>query len=137
MLNEVILMGRLTRDPELRYTSSNKATASYTLAVDRNAAKSEDRTDFINCVAWEKKAEFAKNHLHKGTLICVKGRLQSRNYEDKAGNKRTAIEVIVESHFFCDTKKPGEKDESTAPFTPSYDSQFQDLGDYSDGELPF
>lgn len=137
MLNNVILMGRLTRDPELRYTESNKAVATYTLAVDRNVAKSETKADFVNVVAWEKRAEFAKNHLRKGTLICIEGRLQSRNYEDKSGNKRSVLEVIVDNHFFCDTKKNEPAPSQAYAPVDHYNDPYRELTDEEAGDLPF
>lgn len=108
-MNTILLMGRLTADPEIRATQEGIQIARYTLAVDRQAAKQEKRTDFIPCVAFAKKAEFAEKHLKKGTKIAVEGRLQSEQYTDKEGKKRTSYTVVVEAHYFCDSKKQDEQ----------------------------
>nr|DAM49389.1 MAG TPA: Single strand binding protein [Caudoviricetes sp.] len=108
MMNKVILMGRLVRDPEVRYTQSDQpmAIARFTLAVNRRFKRQgEQDTDFIPCVAFGKQGEFAEKYLSKGRLIAVSGRLQVRNWEDNNGNKRTAIEVVVEEHYFAESKK--------------------------------
>lgn len=107
-MNKVILMGRLVRDPEVRYTQSDQpmAIARFTLAVNRRFKRQgEQDTDFIPCVAFGKQGEFAEKYLSKGRLIAVSGRLQVRNWEDNNGNKRTAIEVVVEEHYFAESKK--------------------------------
>ena len=105
MLNRVILMGRLTADPELRKTASDLSVTSFTLAVDRNYGKGADRqTDFINCVAWRQTAEFISRYFSKGRLMAVEGSLQVRNYVDKNENKRQAVEVLVDQAFFADSK---------------------------------
>lgn len=106
MLNRVILMGRLTADPELKQTNNGNAVTSFTLAVDRNfSSKGEEKqTDFINCVAWRKTAEFISNYFSKGRMMAIEGSLQVRNYEDKNGNKRQAVEVIVDQAYFADSK---------------------------------
>ena len=98
MLNSVTLMGRLTRDPEIRYTQSNKPVCSFTLAVDRD--KDKEQTDFIDCVAWNKTAEFVNQYFNKGKMACVRGRLQIRYWEDKNENKRESAEVICDSVYF-------------------------------------
>ena len=107
MLNKVILMGRLTRDPEMRYTQSNTPVTSFTLAIDRDrkGPNGERQTDFIDCVAWGKQAEFVKSWFAKGVMAIVVGRIQSSNWEDRNGNKRTSIEVSTESVTFGETKK--------------------------------
>ncbi len=95
-LNRVVLIGRLTRDPELKYTPSGKAVANFTIAVDRNMApnaQGERETDFIPCVTWEKQAEFAANYLGKGRLVAVEGRIQVRKYQTQDGQNRTFTEV--------------------------------------------
>ena len=105
MLNRVILMGRLTADPELRKTASDLSVTSFTLAVDRNYGKGADRqTDFINCVAWRQTAEFISRYFSKGRLMAVEGSIQVRNYTDKNDNKRQAVEVLVDQAFFADSK---------------------------------
>lgn len=125
MYNRAILIGRLTREPELRYTQSGTAVATFTLAVDR---QKQDEVDFIPIVAWQKTAEACANYLDKGSLVAVEGRIQVRRYEDKQGQKRTATEVIAESVKFLSRKETGkaepaesigqqvEFDESDIPF---------------------
>ena len=102
MLNRVILIGRLTRDPELRYTASGTAVATFSLAVDRpyTNQQGERETDFIRIVTWRKLAETVANHLGKGRLVAVEGRLQVRSYEDQAGQKRQAAEVVADNVRF-------------------------------------
>lgn len=106
MLNSVTLMGRLVADPELKTTQNGTSVASFRLAVERNYAPQgqERQADFIPCVAWRQTAEFIGKYFTKGRMIAVEGSLQSRNYEDKNGQKRTAIEVIVERVHFADSK---------------------------------
>ncbi|MEG1074911.1 MAG: single-stranded DNA-binding protein [Ruthenibacterium sp.] len=102
MLNLAILMGRLTADPELRQTKSGIATCSFTVAVDRSFAKSgeERKADFINIIAWRQAAEFVCKYFHKGNMIAVDGQIQTRNYVDKNGAKRTAFEVVASNINF-------------------------------------
>ena len=107
MLNHITIMGRLTRDPELRYTQSQTPVASFTLAVDRDFGGrdgGEKQTDFINVVAWRQTAEFVSRYFHRGSMIAVRGSIQQRNYEDKNGNKRTAFEIVAEEVSFCGSK---------------------------------
>lgn len=106
MLNHIVLQGRLTKDVEIRHTQSEKAVASFSIAVDRGR---DNGADFINCVAWQQTAEFISKYFSKGDMILVEGRLTSRSYEDKAGNKRTAFEVVVGNVNFCGSKSNGEK----------------------------
>lgn len=103
MLNAVVLIGRLTKDPELKYTASGKAVASFTVAVDRGTKDSEGKkeTDFIRCVAWEKRAETVVNYLRKGRLVAIQGRLQIRQYE-KDGQRREIAEVVANQVQFLD-----------------------------------
>ena len=108
MLNHIVIMGRLTRDPELRRTGSGIAVASFTLAVDRDFAPKdggERETDFIDCVAWRQAGEFVSKYFAKGRMAVVSGRLQIRNWTDKDGNKRRSAEVIAESVYFGDSKR--------------------------------
>ena len=108
MLNHITIMGRLTRDPELRYTQSQTPVASFTLAVDRDFASrdgGERQTDFIDCVAWRSTGEFVSKYFSKGSMAVVSGRLQVRDYTDKDGNKRRAAEVIAEHVYFGESKK--------------------------------
>ena len=103
MLNHSTIMGRLVRDPELRRTNSGKAVSSFTIACDKPGKDSG--ASFIDCVAWEKTAEFINNYFTKGSLIVLEGRLESRQYEAKDGQKRTVLEVVVSQAHFCEKKK--------------------------------
>ncbi|MBO7253129.1 MAG: single-stranded DNA-binding protein [Oscillospiraceae bacterium] len=125
MLNQINIMGRLTKDPELRRTGSGTAVASFTIACDRdfsNKESGEKETDFIDCVAWRSTAEFLEKYFSKGRMIVVSGRLQKRNYTDKDGNKRYATEVVADSVYFGDSKK---EDTQSAPQygAPQYGQQ--------------
>ena len=128
MLNKIFLMGRLTRDPELRRTQSGTPVASFTLAVDRDfkGQNGEKETDFIEIVAWRNTAEFVSKYFTKGRMAVVEGRLQIRDWTDKDGNKRKAAEVIADNVYFGDSKK-----ETSGG---SFDG-FSEIAD--DGELPF
>ena len=110
MLNVAIIMGRLTRDPELRRTNSGKPVAGFTVAVDRDYAPEgqEKETDFIDCVAWNGTAEFVEKYFKKGSMIVVNGRLQIRNWTDKDGNKRKSAEVLASNVYFGESKKSQE-----------------------------
>ena len=116
MLNRVILIGRLTRDPELRYTASGVAVTSFTLAVDRSYknAQGERETDFINIVVWRQLAENCANFLSKGKLAAVDGRLQIRSYEGQDGQKRTVAEVVAEDVRFLSPKEGGQSNTAYA-----------------------
>ena len=107
MLNHIVLMGRLTRDPELRRTGSGVAVASFTLAVDRDYAAqgAEKETDFVDIVAWRNTAEFVSKYFTKGRMAVVSGRLQIRNWQDKEGNKRRSAEVVPDNVYFGDSKR--------------------------------
>ena len=108
MLNHITIMGRLTRDPELRRTGSGVAVASFTLAVDRDFGKNESgerETDFIDCVAWRQTGEFVSKYFTKGRMAVVSGRLQIRNWNDKDGNKRRSAEVVADNVYFGDSKR--------------------------------
>jgi single-strand DNA-binding protein len=114
-MNKVELLGRLTKDPEIRYTqNSNTMVASFTLAVNRRFAKEgEQQADFINCVAWSKTAEFVNKYFKKGQQVAVVGRIQTRNWEDDNGQKHYATEVIAEEVYFADSKKDDGNEEPT------------------------
>ena len=114
MLNVAIIMGRLTRDPELRRTNSGKPVASFTVAVDRDYAPDgqEKETDFIDCVAWNSTAEFVSKYFTKGSMIVVSGRLQLRNWTDKEGNKRKSAEILASNVYFGESKKSSEGNNS-------------------------
>ena len=104
MLNKVILMGRLTADPELRHTQSNIPVTSFTLAVERTFGQ-DKQTDFLDIVAWRNTAEFVSKWFRKGMLVAVSGRMQTRTWEDKQGNKRKTVEVVADEVFFAQTKR--------------------------------
>ena len=138
MLNSITLMGRLTRDPELRHTQNEIPVASFTLACNRDFGN-KDEADFIDIVAWRQTGEFANTYFHKGQLVAVQGRLQSRKWEDKDGNKRTSFEVVADRLHFAE----GKKDRDAAPFQngdgvldPGADP-FEDFSATEDDELPF
>ena len=143
-MNKVILMGRLTRDPEVRYTSNtNTLVANFSLAVNRRFAKQgeERETDFINIVAYSKLADFSEKYLSQGTQVNVVGRLQNRSYEDKNGTKKYISEIIAEEIYFADSKK--KADESILWQNNSNDTQVTDTTGNIDGlfdsadDLPF
>ncbi|HIT25933.1 MAG TPA: single-stranded DNA-binding protein, partial [Candidatus Enterenecus avicola] len=111
MLNRIILMGRLTRDPELRHTQSGTAVASFSLAVDRDFKSrdsGEKATDFIDIVAWRNTAEFVSKYFTKGRMAVVEGRLQIRDWTDRDGGKRRSAEVVADNVYFGDSKRDGE-----------------------------
>lgn len=147
-MNKVILMGRLTRDPEIRYANNenNTCIANYTLAVDRRFKRQGDEqtADFIRCVAMGKNGEFAEKYLHQGTKIVVEGRIQTGSYTNKDGNKVYTTDVVVESHEFAESKAASGQNgnqSSSAPTRPepvSADSDgFMNIPDSIDEELPF
>ena len=111
MLNHIVIMGRLTRDPELRRTGSGIAVASFSVAVDRDFGKNENgekETDFIDCVAWRQTGEFVSKYFTKGRMIVVSGRLQVRSWTDKDGNKRRTAEVVADNVYFGDSKRDSD-----------------------------
>ena len=151
MLNHIVIMGRLTRDPELRRTGSGVAVASFSLAVDRDFGGrdgGERETDFIDCVAWRHTGEFVSKYFTKGRMAVVSGRLQIRSWTDKEGNKRRTAEVVADNVYFGDSKRDGDSGSSyggntyggssfggySAPSTPA--SDFAMLED-DDAQLPF
>lgn len=131
MLNHIVIMGRLTRDPELRQTGSGVSVANFSVAVDRDFSKGEEKeTDFIDCVAWRHTGEFVSKYFTRGSLIVVSGRLQVRSYTDKDGNNWRAAEIVADNCYFGGSKNAG----AATPPSPA--------GDYAeitepDGELPF
>lgn len=135
MLNRCIIMGRLTYDPELRHTQAGKSVTSITLAVDRDfkGKNGEKETDFIDIVAWSNIAEFVSNYFKKGDMAIVSGRLQSRRWEDRDGNKRTAIEIVAENIYFCGPKK-SQQEQNFNQLADAVD-KFQEIEDQ--GNLPF
>ena len=154
MLNCAVIMGRLTADPELRTTGSGISVTSFSVAVDRNYQRQgqERQTDFINVVAWRQTAEFVTRYFRKGQMIAVQGSIQTRNYEDRNGNKRTAVEIVADNVSFCGSKAEtgaaapsGFDAPQTAPAAPAAPQaqSFSTAGadDFSsvemDDELPF
>lgn len=141
MLNSIIIMGRLTADPELRSTSSGLSVTTFTVAVDRNYAKSgeEKKTDFIPVSAWRSTADFVSKYFRKGSMIAVQGSLQTRNYEDKNGNKRVAFEVLADQVSFCGSKSESGTFNNASNNSSSYNNSTAD--DFSsvvdDDDLPF
>ena len=148
MLNHIVIMGRLTRDPELRRTGSGIAVASFTVAVDRDFGSrdgGERETDFIDCVAWRQTGEFVSKYFTKGSMAVVSGRLQIRNWTDKEGNKRRTAEVVADNVYFGESKRQSEGGSYAAPAVPAYSgysapaapaSDFAMLDD-DDAQLPF
>ena len=157
MLNHIVVMGRLTRDPELRYTQSQLPVVSFTVAVDRDFGGrdgGDKQTDFIDCVAWRHTAEFVSKYFAKGSMAVVSGRLQIRDWTDREGNKRRSAEIVADNVYFGESKR---RDEGSAPAggygrpeprensysapsgydnVPKGPSAFAELDD-GDGELPF
>ena len=152
MLNHITIMGRLTRDPELRYTQSQTPVASFTPAVDRDFGSrdgGEKQTDFIDCVAWRSTAEFVSKYFQKGSMAVVSGRLQIRDWTDREGGKRRSAEVVVDNIYFGESRRRDSSEGSSYDSRSSYSSYeaprsaspapsspFSDLDD-GDGELPF
>ena len=144
MLNHITIMGRLTRDPELRRTGSGVAVASFTLAVDRDFAPKdggEKETDFIECVAWKNTAEFVSKYFSKGRMAVASGRLQIRDWTDKDGNKRKTAEVVTDNVYFGDSK-PTESQSGYTGFVPNDKVPVASPSDFTmltddDAQLPF
>lgn len=146
MLNKVFIMGRLTRDPELRRTQSGTAVASFTLACDRDFKDKdtgERKTDFIDVVAWRQTGEFVSRYFTKGRMAVVEGRLQIRDYTDKDGNKRKATEIVADNVYFADSKKDDNQpsvgqnaQDNGYSAQQGCSPEFSELRD-DDGELPF
>ena len=149
MLNRILLMGRLTRDPEMRQTQGGASVASFSIAVDRDfkdKQTGEKATDFIDIVAWRQTAEFVSRFFAKGRMAVVEGRLQIRDWTDKDGGKRRTAEVVADNVYFGDSKKdseggagssyPGPAGGYAAPPSGPNGNEFGDLAD-DDGELPF
>ena len=143
MLNKIVLMGRMTRDPELRYTPSQTPVTTFTLAVDRdytNKSTNEKQTDFIDCVAWSS-AEFISKYFQKGSMAVVSGRLQLRDWTDKNGIKRRSAEVNVDNIYFGESKRRDDAQTTGSSYgqqaaAPVQPPQFEELPD-DDDELPF
>lgn len=140
-MNKVILMGRLTRDPEVRFTQGEQSTciARYTLAVDRRTAKDgQQSADFINCVAFGKNGEFVEKYLKKGTKIAVTGRIQTGSYTNKDGQTVYTTEVVIEEHDFAESKNnAGSSNDAVVPNSPNPNEGFMDIPEGLDSDLPF
>lgn len=154
MLNTITIMGRLTRDPELRRTGSGIAVASFCVAVDRDFAQDGNKeTDFIDCVAWRQAGEFVSKFFTKGKMIVVKGRLQIRNWTDKDGNKRKTAEVVADNCYFAESKRDTNSNNNNTNYSaagngfanayaqagyaePPYSDGFAVIDD-DDAQLPF
>ena len=152
MLNHIIIMGRLTRDPELRYTQSQTPVASFSVAVDRDFGGrdgAEKQTDFIDCVAWRQTAEFVSKYFSKGSMAVVSGRLQLRDWTDRDGGKRRSAEVVADNVYFGESRRRDGEGGDSRGSSNSYEapkrtgsapaaapSAFAELDD-GDGELPF
>lgn len=138
-LNNISIMGRLTRDPEIRRTQSGAAVASFAIACDRDFSNGGEReTDFFDCVAWKGTAEFIGKYFTKGSMIVINGRLQSRSWIDKDGRNRRTVEILANSVYFCESKKAAETN-ARPDNTPAYPAPASDFAmiDYDDAELPF
>ena len=145
MLNHITIMGRLTRDPELRRTGTGTAVASFTVAVDRDFSGrdgGERETDFIDCVAWRQTGEFVSKYFTKGSMIVVSGRLQIRNWNDKDGNKRRTAEVVADNVYFGEAKRGDNAAAAPAPSFGGYSAPSTPASDFAmleddDAQLPF
>ena len=142
MLNTVILMGRMTADPELKKTPSGVSVTSFSIAVQRSYVKQgeERQSDFIECVAWRNTADFICKYFRKGQMIAVQGSIQTRSYQDKQGNKRKAVEVYIDKANFCgDKQNNGANDVKTsykpATASPDIENDFAEISDA--GDFPF
>lgn len=158
-MNKVFLIGRLVRDPELRYTGSNIAVCSFSIAVNRNFANAngEREADFINIVVWRKQAENCKNYINQGSLVAIDGRIQTRSYDDQNGQKRYVTEVVADNVQFLETKSSREERAANTnsstnispydfvadqdiPATDIQNDPFKDFGEeikIEDDDLPF
>ena len=134
-MNKIILMGRLTQDPEVRHTQSGKCLCNFRIAVNRRYSKQGegDQADFFSIVAWEKIGEFCSSYFRKGQQVAVIGRLQNRSWNDEQGNKRSITEVVAEETFFADSKKMNS---ASTDLVPSGDMSEDDC-DIEGSELPF
>lgn len=140
MLNHIIIMGRLTKDPELRSTGAGTSVASFRLAVERdfkNRESEEKQTDFLEVVAWRQTAEFVSKYFTKGRMAVVSGRLQTREWTDRDGNKRTNYEIVADNVYFGDSKKSEGHEENTGSEDSEWNTPKFTVIDTDDGDLPF
>ena len=139
MLNHIVIMGRLTKDPELRTTQSGTPVTSFTLAVDRDFKdkdSGEKSTDFIDVVAWKQTAEFVSKYFSKGCMAVADGRLQIREWKDKDGNNRRTAEIVAVNVYFGDSKRDGDSGNSPSYGAPA-GGGFHEIAGDSEGDLPF
>lgn len=138
-MNVAAIMGRLTKDPELKTTKNNISVCSFDVAVDRDYQRNgqERQTDFIHVVAWRQTAEFVTRYFRKGQMIAVNGRIETRKYEDKNGNKREIVEIVADNVSFCGNKEQGETPKTPYNAPQSNLSVAYDNADDLGGELPF
>ncbi len=139
MLNHIVIMGRLTRDPELRRTGSGIAVASFTVAVDRDFGGrdgGEKETDFIDCVAWRQTGEFVSKYFTKGSMIVVSGRLQIRNWTDKEGGKRRSAEIVADNVYFGESKRSSEGNSSYGGNAYGGNNSYGSAGSYGSASAP-
>jgi single-strand DNA-binding protein len=136
MLNNAVIMGRLTKDPELKTTANGISVTSFTIAVDRkfNKQGEEKQADFIDIIAWRGTAEFISKYFRKGSMIAVQGSIQTRMYEDKNGNKRKAVEIVADEVSFCGDKNINA---APAPTTPTITPSDEEYRDIPEDDLPF
>ena len=147
MFNLVVLTGRLTADPELKTTPNGVSVTTFSIAVERRYRQGEERqADFINIVAWRSSAEFICKYFKKGSMIGIEGSIQTRKYQDKDGNNRTAFEVVANNVQFVEFKKADNNSDNNAPIDPENDplnqlqdklNEYQDLGNVDDEDYPF
>lgn len=145
MLNHIVIMGRLTRDPELRRTGSGIAVANFSVAVERDfkSDSGEKETDFIDCVAWRSTGEFVSKYMKKGSMVAVSGRLQIRSWTDNDGNKRRTAEIVADNVYFGESKKSESTNDGytgfikTTPAVVTPSAEDFALLDDSDSQLPF
>ena len=147
MFNLVVLSGRLTADPELKNTPNGVPVCNFSIAVERRYKQGEERqADFINLVAWRNSAEFVCKYFNKGSMIGIEGAIQTRKYQDKEGNNRTAFEVVANNVQFVESKRPQNNKEGNSQSTPENDplpeikerlEGFESLGVSTDDDLPF
>ena len=143
MLNKVVIMGRLTRDPEVRKVNSDVSVCSFSVACDRDIVSkgsNERETDFFDVTAWRSTADFVGKYFAKGRMIVVVGRLQKRSYTDKDGNKRSVVDIIAENVYFGDSKKDVDSTGNTAAAFYGNNApadNFADISNEDDGDLPF
>ena len=137
-MNKVILMGRLTRDPEVRYSNSGTAIVNYTLAVDRNYKRDNEQScDFLRCIGFGQTAEFAEKYFHKGIKLVVTGRIQTGSYTNREGQKVYTTDIVVESQEFAESRSASSASSQPAPAPSNGSDGFMNIPDGIDEELPF